>query len=136
MDNFLIFILIACAILWWDSKKRNKAIEQIWDDVGIKEGMYVTVTVERTMTEEDYRTTLYELLDDQDDTPEKLVHELVNDILKVMPAEEMTDAKSALKSLGYKNTDIKKAVDEVLNNMGTNMKSGEIVTSALRILNA
>ena len=51
-------------------------------------------------------------------------------------SNEMNDAKSALKSLGYKDVEIKKVTNEIVNTMGSTMKSGEIITAALRILNA
>ena len=71
-------------------------------------------------------------------TDDELIKELVDNVLNEMPSEEIeiADAKSALKALGYKNGDINKAVGAIPNTKGGNMKSGEIVTSALRILNA
>ena len=143
MDNFLIFIIIACAILWWDSRKRNKATSKAWEDIGVKENTHLEFSTKRmpettAMSPEE----LMEILNSwketipQKQTDDELIRKLVNDVLKEIPSEEMEDAKSALKSLGYKNKDIKKATNEIMNTMGNNMKSGEIVISALRILTA
>lgn len=139
MDNFLIFLIIACVILWWDRRKRNKAMSKAWENIGIKENTYLEFPTQKIpetpkMSPEELMEILnsWQGILSPEQTDDELIHNLVNDVLKEMPSEEMNDAKSALKALGYKDKDIKKAVSE----MTGNMKSGEIVTSALRILNA
>lgn len=142
MDNFLIFIIIACAILWWDSRKRAKEIKQSWENIGVQENTPIEMTFQKTpdtpkMTQEELIEILAawkQIVPTQ--TDDELIADLVDEVLTEMPSNEIADAKSALKALGYKNRDIKKAVGEITNTMGGNMKSGEIVTSALRILNA
>lgn len=137
MDNFLIFILIACAILWWDSRKRNKATSKAWEDIGIEKNTPLWISTDNNIPETPKMSPeeLMEILNSwqkMKQTDEELITDLVDEVLTEMPSAEIADAKSALKALGYKDKDIKKAMGEITGNM----KSGEIVTSALRILNA
>ena len=144
MDNFLIIIIIACAILWWDSRKRAKEIKQSWYNISVKENTPIEIPVQKTpdtpkMTQQELMEILAawkQIVPTQ--TDDELIADLVDEVLTEMPSNEIeiADAKSALKALGYKNGDINKAVDEITNTMGGNMKSGEIVISALRILSA
>lgn len=140
MDNFLIIILIVCAILWWDSRKRNNATSKAWEDIGVAKNtpLYTSPGKEISETPAMSPEELMEILNSWQgittpkQTDDEVIQELVNDVLKEISPKEIADAKSALKVLGYKDKDIK----NVVSRMTGNMKSGEIVTSALRILNA
>ncbi len=140
MDNFLIFIIIACVIVWWDSKKRKKARSKIWKDVGLDEPVKKDSIVYKFPPRQEIIDTpkmdVQEELKDFLAVLKQVMDKQANDELTKMPSKEIIDAKSALKALGYKNGDINKAVDEITNTKGSNMKSGEIVISALRILSA
>lgn len=152
MDNFLILLIIACAILWWDSKRRKKATRKAWKDIGADE--YVEkdtiykfpqlgprvreIPKSPALTAEELMKILnsWQGIITQKQTDEEIIADLVNKVLTEIPSAEIADAKSALKALGYKDIDIKKAMGEITGTIKSDMKSGKIVTSALRILNA
>lgn len=146
MDNFLIFLLIAIAIVWWDSSRRNKRIKKAKEDIGIYHGEYTYEPIEMPVknkydfSPEKYESIFEELMEEFKDIStqeESTIEGTVDEILKEMTStEDINNAKKALKKLGYKNGEIAKAVKQITVDKSVSLTSSEIVTFALVLLNA
>lgn len=145
MDNFLLFFIIAIAIIWWDASRRNKRIKKAKEDIGIYHGEYTYEPIEMPVknkydyTPEKYEDIYEELMEEfKDISIEKSTIEgTVDEILTEMTStEDINNATKALKKLGYKDREIKKAVKQITIDKSVSLTPSEIVTFALVILNA
>jgi len=156
MDTSIIIFLILMFILWLDNKRRNSRIQKMWDNLGKphimvesksavgtsrgltddeKETLSVLVDVIKKHELDHMESIIAELPADDDELIKELVNDVKDELKVVVDEDTQQDATTALKKLGYKQTQIKKAMDTIVSSSDGQLSSADIVTKALPLLN-
>ena len=138
MDTFLILLFICVGIVYWDSKRRNKNIWKTWENVFANQSAKKEETPDVTEMLEVINNAIenneIELSEEDDIALAESIDEIM-EVEKEVPDFSADDARGALKKLGYKKAEIKKAITIVLSQADGGLTSSDIVTKALQLLN-
>lgn len=138
MDTFLILLFICVGIVYWDSKRRNKNISKTWENAFKNQTAKPIVEIDETemlkVINEALKNNEIELSEEDDIALAESIDEIM-EVEKEVPDFSADDARGALKKLGYKKAEIKKAITIVLSQADGGLTSSDIVTKALQILN-
>ena len=129
MDTFLFVFIFVCLGYWLASKFGRKNREVII----IKEDTPVPLWSAEDMAK---------IANAFDEIQKELstnvqIEDTVNEVLQEMTtSEDINNATKALKKLGYKNTEIKNAIHQITLGKSKHLTTGDIIISALPVLNA
>jgi hypothetical protein len=131
MDTSIILFIIFGLIVWLDAKRRSKTITQRWEDVGGKQTMF---SKPQPRIEPFIELKFMNTPEETEDEDDIIIKEAVKEVMK--KKFDTTDAESALRKLGYKQRDIKKAMEIIVETSNEFMTTEKIVVKAFMILSA
>lgn len=130
MDTSIILFILFGFIVWFDANARSKNIAQNWKNVG---GKLNAFSKPRPKIERPIELKFMNAPEETED--DIIIREAVKEVMT--QKIDTSDAESALRKLGYKQNEIKKAIKIVTAETLSGVKStSDIITKALSILNA